>query len=148
MRNRFALFRLGALLLAAASIPALGDRASDYANTWFAEQLRLESFRYGYRDGAREVARERTSPWENAALLPQGGASNSPRSWDPNNESPWANAYGRPMSNAAWNVTTLRPKTTGPVRMCACFLPTDARSRDGGPLTEDDIARLCRAQCY
>jgi hypothetical protein len=74
-------------------------------------------------------------------------APRGPRSWEPRDQNPWANTYGTPAENP-WRGVTVGPSGRGAVRMCSCYLPTDARSWDGGPLTDADIARLCRAQCY
>jgi len=74
-------------------------------------------------------------------------SSSGARTWVAENENPWANTYGTP-STSRWRVTKVQPYYRGVVRVCSCYLSTEARSWDGGPLTEGDIARLCRAQCY
>ncbi len=74
-------------------------------------------------------------------------ASRGPRTWDARDQNPWANTYGTP-SESRWRSVPLAPGGRDVVRMCSCYLPSDARSWDGGPLTDADIARLCRAQCY
>ena len=129
------LARAAAIVLLAASASAAADYRGDYANAWLGERL----------------SRGRHDPyWTDLIARPGLRAENSsggPRTWVPHDQSPWANAYGTPMSNA-WRSTSALPHSARAVRLCACYLPADALSWDGGPLTEADIARLCRAQCY
>lgn len=129
------LARAASVLLLAAGAPALADYWSDYANAALAEALRREG---------------RESFWRDMVVRPSRHADTrvtGPRSWEATNESPWANTYGTPP-RSDWRSTTLRPRGPSVVRMCSCYLSADARSWDGGPLTEADIARMCRAQCY
>ncbi len=69
-----------------------------------------------------------------------------PTSWRAESQSPWANAYGTP-SSGVYGATTMRTYPTVTARYCACYIPADAKSWDGGPLTEADIARRCKQQC-
>jgi len=124
-----------AIALLAANHPAAADHSGDYANAWLGERLRHDRPNAYWTDLISRPAK-RAEP-------PSGG----PRTWEPHDQNPWANAYGTPAGNG-WRSTGARPSFSGPVRMCACFLPADARSWDGGPLTEADVVRLCRAQCY
>jgi len=124
---------LGALLGAGS---ALADYDGDaYGSAWLVERLRYE--RSSSRYWTDMVSRP---SW---ALEP---ATRGPRSWDPSEQNPWANTYGTP-SESRWQ-TTPRAYGRSAMRMCSCYLPADARSWDGGPLTDADISRLCRAQCY
>jgi hypothetical protein len=124
-----------ALALLAASAPAAADLWGDYANAWLGERLRRDNPDRFWTDLVARPAR---------AVEP---ASDGPRSWAAQDENPWANTYGTPAGNRK-PAMTARPHWSGSVRMCSCYLPADARSWDGGPLTEADIARACRAQCY
>ena len=124
---------LGAIL-AAGSAGASG-LSGEYIDVWVGVRLRHE------RPG---------SLWTDLVARPDrsmAAAGQGPRTWDPSDQNPWANTFGTPTENR-WPTTTISPWRSGAVRMCSCYLPTDARSWDGGPLTSADIARLCRAQCY
>jgi len=68
-----------------------------------------------------------------------------PTSWRAESQSPWANAYGTPSATPF--ATASRPYPQSTVRLCTCYLPADARSWDGGPLSQADIVRRCTAQC-
>jgi hypothetical protein len=127
---------LAVAALAMASPPSsLADYWGDYANAQLGESLRASRSATFWTDLVARPSRN-------------GEASSSgARSWVAENENPWANTYGTP-SSSRWRVTRAQPYSSGIVRMCSCYLPADARSWDGGPLTQGDIARLCRAQCY
>lgn len=124
-----------ALALLAACSPAAADYWDDYASAWLGDRLRRDNPDHFWSD---LVARPERSVEQ---------TSSGPRSWAAQDENPWANTYGTPMSNR-WRAATVRPNWSGSVRMCSCYLSADARSWDGGPLTQADITRLCRAQCY
>ena len=127
------------LALAAASLPAAADYWGDYAGAWL-----------GPRNPERwtDLVARPARP----AAYPSGG----PRTWDAYEQNPWANTYGTPSSNPL-REPLYRPRHSysypssysysGLTPMCACYLPSDARSWDGGPLTSAEIARLCRSQC-
>jgi len=133
--NRLQLLaRVAAIAMAAASGPVVADYWGDYGNAWLGDQPRRDEPERFWTD---LVARPPRTEYP----------SSSVRTWDAHNENPWANTYGTP-SGSRWRATTVRPYYLGIVRMCSCYLPADARSWDGGPLTEADITRLCRAQCY
>ena len=70
-----------------------------------------------------------------------------PTSWRAQNENPWANAYGTPSSPASKYSTVSRVTASTTYHVCTCYIPADARSWDGGPLTQADVARRCQAQC-
>jgi hypothetical protein len=116
--------------LLAASAPAAADYWGNYGSAWL---------------GPRNPDR-----WTDLVARPEGPATyptSGPRSWDAHDQNPWANTYGTP-SGSRWRAAPDQPYSSGIVRMCSCYLPADARSWDGGPLTQADITRLCRAQCY
>ncbi len=124
---------LAACLAALCGGDAIADTYGDYASAWLGERLR----------------HERSPYWTDMVSRPSWTAepaSRGPRTWDPRDQNPWANTYGTP-SEGRWRSA---PPAGGrsALRMCSCYLPADARSWDGGPLTDADIARLCRAQCY
>lgn len=124
-----------AVALAMASPASHADYWGDYANAHLGDSLR---------------ASRSASFWTDMVARPSrnGEASTSgARTWVAENENPWANTYGTP-AQSRWRVTRTPRYYTGIVRVCSCYLPSEARSWDGGPLTEADIARLCRAQCY
>jgi len=129
------LARAAALACLAASMPAAADYRSDYVEAWLGERLRHD---------------RPQSYWSDLVSRPskraERGAS-GPSTWNPLDENPWANTYGTPMSNR-WSDTIVRPLSSGVVRLCSCYLDANARSWDGAELTNADIARLCRAQCY
>lgn len=127
--------RAAAVACLVAGVPAFADYRSDYAEAWLGERLRHDRPERFWSDLIARPAK-RAEP-----------AAGGPRTWNPHDESPWANTYGTPMSRA-WSDTVVRPRSSGVVRLCSCYLSADARSWDGGPLTDADIARLCRAQCY
>jgi len=124
-----------AAVLLAAGTPALAGGSRDYANAWLGEQLRREIRETFWRDLVARPSRHEQSP------------APGPRSWQAHDQNPWANTYGTPENNR-WRSTVLGSRSPGIVRMCSCYLSADARSWDGGPLTEADITRMCRAQCY
>ncbi len=126
---------LAAAILASGAAGASADAWGDYANARLGEALRRSDAERQWRD---LVAR----PYRHAERLASG-----PRSWDASQENPWANTFGTPPASR-WRSTPAPPGFSGVVRLCTCYLPADARSWDGGPLTEADIARRCRAQCY
>ncbi len=126
------------LWLAAPAAAGARDYGSEYASALLGEALRGE-----LREASRKVPRSQ----ETRKLA---GETGGPRSWNPAEMSPWANAYGTPSAGLAPRVSLgVLGITDGwrPARLCACYLPADARSWDGGPLTEADVARMCRAQC-
>jgi hypothetical protein len=106
-----------------------------YASAWIAEGLARD------RAGSYWTDMVSRRSW-GAEPAPKG-----PRSWDPRDQNPWANTYGTPSEGPRRGFGAA-PSGRNAVRMCSCYLPADARSWDGGPLTDADIARLCRAQCY
>ncbi len=110
--------------------------SDDYMGALLGEQLRHE-----LREASRSIA---------PARIPkrQESPATGPRSWNPGDQNPWANAYGTPAASYPPLSVRANAGLWRPVRLCACYLPVDARSWDGGPLTEADIGRLCRAQCY
>lgn len=113
-----------------------------YSGTNFAEQLRYERERAEWRTVAALLADFRTAykrPSEDTRAA-------GPTSWRAHNENPWANAYGTPSSSGYAASTRSLPGSA--VKLCSCYLPADARSWDGGPLTQADIARRCQAQCF
>jgi hypothetical protein len=132
---------LGAALPALAQYDSYGYRYG-YSGANLAEQLRYE----------REIAEWRAvaallSDFRTAYKRPAYDSSASgPTSWRAQNENPWANAYGTPSSSGYAASTRALPGSA--VKMCSCYLPSDARSWDGGPLTQADIARRCQAQCF
>lgn len=131
--------RLLATVLCLGFLPGGGDalagHGDGYASALLGERLRYDRPNAYWTDMVSRPARR-------AEPAPRG-----PRSWDPQDQNPWANTYGTP-SEGPWRSVPLSPGGRDVVRMCSCYLPADARSWDGGPLTDADIARLCRAQCY
>lgn len=119
----------------AAAAGAFAGSPEEYANAWLGERLRRDRPARMWSD---LVARSATSSTPSAE---------GPRTWNPSEQNPWANAYGTP-SEAPAQATSLRPRARYAIPVCTCYLPADARSWDGGPLTDADIARLCRAQCF
>lgn len=117
--------------------------AFGYAQERFAEQLRHERQLSEWRVVAAILSDFRTA-FRRPGFEPEGPAG--PVSWRASNENPWANAYGTPSSSGPAATSRSLPGTG--VKMCSCYLPADARSWDGGPLTPADIARRCRAQCF
>lgn len=124
-------------------------------------QYDSDSYRYGYYSGAalgeqlrreRELAEWRAvaavlSDFRRAYKRPAAESSSpGPTSWRAQNENPWANAYGTPSSSGYSPSVRTLPGSSA--RLCTCYLPADARSWDGGPLTPADIARRCQAQCF
>ena len=120
------------LLAGAAASPA--QYRADPASPWVVERLRIE---------------RQERQWADLVVLPSrdAWAQGGPRTWNPQDQNPWANTFGTPAESRA-RATPLRPRGAPVLRLCSCYLPSDARSWDGGPLTDADIARLCRAQCY
>lgn len=129
------LARAAVLAFLAGSAPAFADSYGDYANAMLGEHMRRDRSHADWRDLVARPSRY------------AGTRAPGPKSWTANDENPWANTYGTPQASN-WRTTTLQPWSSGIVRMCSCYLPAEARSWDGGPLTEADITRLCRAQCY
>lgn len=111
---------------------ALAGSPEDYANAWLGERL--------WRDRPKGL-------WTDLASRPAYPAEPGPQTWNPNEQNPWANTYGTPMEAPA-RATSQRPRARYAIPVCTCYLRSDARSWDGGPLTDADIARLCRAQCF
>ena len=112
-----------------------GPYGDAYAGAWIGERLRHERSASYWTD---MVSRPYRAPEP---------AAQGPRTRDPRDQNPWANTYGTP-AEGPWRSVPLAPGGRPVIRMCSCYLPSDARSWDGGPLTDADIARLCRAQCY
>jgi hypothetical protein len=113
---------------------ALAGSPEEYANAWLHERLWRERKERLWTDLVARPA-------------PQASAAQpGPRTWNPSEQNPWANTYGTP-TESRWQ-TAPRAYGHSAMRMCSCYLPADARSWDGGPLTDADISRLCRAQCY
>jgi hypothetical protein len=145
--RRFLAF-LAAAVGVASVFPAAAQYRGDayafgYADSLFAEQLRRERQLSEWRAVSAILAEDRT------AFRYPGPASDAPAgptSWRAGNENPWANAYGTPSSSGQYAAVGTLPRSA--VKMCSCYLPADARSWDGGPLTPADIARRCRAQCF
>ena len=144
--------RTSAIFAAAIGLAAALPSAAQYGS---------DSYRYGYYSGAtfgeqlrreRELAEWRAvmallSDFRTAYKRPTLDSSpTGPTSWRAQNENPWANAYGTPSSSGYSSSVRTLPGSS--VRMCTCYLPADARSWDGGPLTQADIARRCQAQCF
>ena len=130
------------LLATAACLGALsgaGNAVADYYGDAYATARLGERLRY-----------ERSSLyWTDLLARPSWSvepASRGPSSWEPSEQNPWANTYGTP-TESLWQTA---PRTYGrsAMRMCSCYLPADARSWAGGPLTDAAISRLGRAQCY
>jgi hypothetical protein len=132
MRRAYALIACFAALSGGGVANA--DRYGDYASAWLGDALR----------------HERSTPyWTDMVSRPSwtaDPAARGPRTWDPRDQNPWANTYGTPSESRGRSAPPAGGRSV--VRMCSCYLPSDARSWDGGPLTDADIARLCRAQCY
>lgn len=135
MRTLRSLATAAAVALAMAGPAVQADYWGEYANAQLGESLRASRSASFWTD---MVAR----PSRNGDASPSGA-----RTWVAENENPWANTYGTPVQSR-WRVTRTQPYYPGVVRMCSCYLPADARSWDGGPLTAADVTRLCRAQCY
>ena len=145
---RRSLALLAAVIGMVAALPCAAQYGRDayafgYADSVFAEQLRRERQVSEWRAVSAILTEFRTA-FRRQGLEADGPAG--PTSWRPHNENPWANAYGTPSSSG--HVATTRALPSSGVRMCSCYLPADARSWDGGPLTPADIARRCRAQCF
>lgn len=109
----------------------------------FTEQLRRERELAEWRLVASLLSDYRTA-FRRPSYDP---APAGPTSWRAQNENPWANAYGTPSSHASKYSTVSRVTSTTTYNVCTCYIPSDARSWDGGPLTQADIARRCQAQC-
>jgi len=135
----------------AASLPATAQYDSfgyTYGHSYglFTEQLRRERELAEWRLVASLLSEYRTA-FSRPSYDP---APAGPTTWRAKNENPWANAYGTPSSHASRHSTVSRVTaiTTTTYDVCNCYIPSDARSWDGGPLTKADIARRCQAQCY
>lgn len=127
--------RFAAAACVAAGLPAAADYRGEYADAWLGESL---------RHARRDVY------WGDLVSRPPRLVERAPagaRTWVAREENPWANAYGTPSSRP-WTATSRIPRSAGAVRLCSCYLADDLRSWDGGPLTDADIARLCRTQCF
>ena len=135
MKTLRSLATAAAVALAMAGPAVQADYWGEYANAQLGESLRASRSASFWTD---MLAR----PSRNGEASPSGA-----RTWVAENENPWANTYGTPAPSR-WRVTRAPPYYPGVVRMCSCYLPADARSWDGGPLTAADVTRLCRAQCY
>ncbi len=135
---------LGLVASAASAAPydSEGYRYGDYSGAALGEQLRREREVAQWRMVAALLGEFRTAYRRPAAEPSPTG----PTSWRAQNENPWANAYGTPSSPGY--STSVRTLPGSSVRLCTCYLPADARSWDGGPLTQADIARRCQAQCF
>ena len=144
--------RLLVVPVLAAALPAL---ASDYytrdfsnafsphvSRAYMEEQLRRERSESIYRGVVAGVA----SQWRYSVERIPARAEGGPTSWSATSVSPWANAYGTP-STAAPSAVLHRRLGVVSFSSCNCYLPSDAKSWDGGPLTEADIARRCAQQC-
>jgi hypothetical protein len=114
---------------------ALAGSPEEYANAWLGERL--------WRDRPHGLWTDLVA----RPAVPVSPAAPGPRTWKPGDQNPWANAYGTPAEAPARG-TSLRTGARYAIPVCTCYLPADARSWDGGPLTDADIVRLCRAQCF
>jgi hypothetical protein len=114
------------LLLAAWVAPAAYAGAGD---DWFRDALRVANPENSWPD--RSV--ERALYWDRVLA--------TSRAYDyAVSVSPFVNTYrGR---------VTLRADLREPVRACACYLPENLRSFNGGPLGEREIISLCMRQCF
>jgi hypothetical protein len=130
----------GAVALAVTALAVAPLARADSPSTEFLNALVAEQLRYELR------AASRTLPPAASTRHPEPAAA-GPKSWNPAERSPWANAYGTPAPLAPVSPRIALLGVWRPVRLCSCYLPADARSWDGGPLTEADVARMCRAQC-
>ena len=131
-RFRRTLARCACLAGGLCAAGTLAATPEDYANAWLGERL--------WRDRP-------TGLWTELAARPAAPATQGPRTWNPGEQNPWANTYGTP-AEAQGRATGQRLRSRYAIPVCSCYLPSDARSWDGGPLTDADIARLCRAQCF
>lgn len=139
---------LATVLGLVAGAPAAAQHGYDpyafgYAQERFGEQLRQERQLSEWRAVSAILSEFRTG-FRRPGFEPDAPAG--PASWRASNENPWANAYGTPSSSGLSATARTLPGTG--VKLCSCYLPADARSWDGGPLTAADIARRCRAQCF
>ncbi len=129
-------------LPAAAQYDSLGYTYG-HSNGLFTEQLRRERELAEWRLVASLLSDYRTA-FKRPSYTP---APVGPTSWRAQNENPWANAYGTPSSPASKYSTVSRVTASTTYHVCTCYIPADARSWDGGPLTQADVARRCQAQC-
>ncbi len=139
---------LAAAIGLAAAVPAAAQYDSygytyGYSGYSLAEQLRRERELAEWRVVAALLSDFRTA-YKRPAYEP---APPGPTSWRAQNENPWANAYGTPSSQAPKYSTVSRVTANTSINVCTCYIPSDARSWDGGPLTQADIARRCESQC-
>jgi hypothetical protein len=132
---------LGAALPVLAQYDSYGFRYG-YSASNLSEQLRYERELAEWRAVAALLSDFRTA-YKRPTYDP---GSTGPTSWRAQNENPWANAYGTPSSTGHFASTRTWPAPA--VKVCSCYLPSDARSWDGGPLTQAEIARRCQAQCF
>ena len=117
-------------------VPSAAAGASDdYLSALLGEQLRTERYQASRTTETRWTTKRTEAP------------ASGVRSWNPADQNPWANAYGTPSASYPPNSVRLEAGVWRPVRLCACYLPVETRSWDGGPLTAADVARLCKAQC-
>ena len=114
-----------------------------HSQSLFTEQLRRERELSEWRLVASLLTDYRTA-FKRPSFDP---APVGPSSWRAQNENPWANAYGTPSSPASKYSTVSRVTASTTYHVCTCYIPADARSWDGGPLTQADVARRCQAQC-
>jgi hypothetical protein len=131
--------RVAALAAAIAAVawPGAAFPGDDYASALLGERLRGDLY-----------SANRTLPAERKVPRKTEPGVSVPRSWSPADQNPWANAYGVPSESMSRRPSVVvEASVWRPVRLCACYLPVETRSWDGGPLTDADIARLCRAQC-
>jgi hypothetical protein len=114
---------------------AAAGPSDDYVSALLGEQLRVERYQASRTVSTHWTAKRTEAP------------ANGARSWNPADQNPWANAYGTPSASYPPHSVRFDAGAWRPVRLCACYLPVETRSWDGGPLTAADVARLCRAQC-
>ncbi len=130
--------------LAAAGLPA---SAHDYGygygygsyspEGYLAERLRQDGSYWAWR----------ATVYERRSAKRAEPATPGVKTWNPQDENPWANAYGKPMSVTGPTYSRNVPRQFGNAGLCACYLPADTKSWDGGPLTAADVSRLCKVQC-
>lgn len=110
---------------------------SYYTESYLRERLRQDNTYWSWRSTIYERRQSgRAEP-----------ATPGVKTWNAQDENPWANAYGKPMSVTGPTYTRAVPRQYGNASLCACYLPADAKSWDGGPLTAADVSRMCKVQC-